>query len=81
MAPRYHFRYCRWYHLDVPSLNIAFTEEELESVRAAAASDDVSLRAFAHQAILAAASEHRRRVAEAARIIAERSAELNRRLA
>jgi hypothetical protein len=65
----------------MPSLNVTFTEEELASVRAAAASDDVSLRTFVHRAILAAASEHRRRVAEAARIVAERSAELNRRLA
>jgi hypothetical protein len=65
----------------MPSLNITFTEEELARVRAAAASDDVSLRAFAHEAILAAASEHRRRVAEAAHRVAERSAELNRRLA
>jgi hypothetical protein len=65
----------------VPSLNVSFTEEELATVRAAAAGDGVSLRTFAHQAILAAASEHRRRVAEAARIIAEQSAELNRRLA
>jgi hypothetical protein len=65
----------------VPSLNIAFTEEELAAVRAAAASDDVSLRAFAHRAIVAAASQHKRKMAEAARIVAERSAELNRRLA
>jgi hypothetical protein len=65
----------------MPSLNVAFTDEELAAVRAAAASDDVSLRTFAHRAILAAASEHRRRVAEAARLVAERSAELNRRLA
>jgi hypothetical protein len=65
----------------MPSLNVTFTDEELERVRAAAASDDVSLRTFAHTAILAAASEHRRRVTEAARLVAERSAELNRRLA
>lgn len=65
----------------MPSLNIAFTEEELAAVRAAAASDDVSLRAFAHRAIVAAASQHKRKMAEAARIVAERSAELNRRLA
>jgi hypothetical protein len=65
----------------MPSLNIAFTDEELAAVRAAAANDDVSLRAFAHRAVLEAASEHKRRVAEAARIVAERSAELNRRLA
>jgi hypothetical protein len=65
----------------MPSLNITFTEEELAAVRAAAATDDLSLRTFAHRAVLAAASEHKRRVAEAARIIATRSAELNRRLA
>jgi hypothetical protein len=65
----------------MPSLNITFTDEELAAVRAAAANDDVSLRAFAHRAVLEAASEHKCRVAEAARIVAERSAELNRRLA
>jgi hypothetical protein len=65
----------------MPSLNVTFTDEELERVRIAAASADVSLRAFAHQAILDAASEHKRRVTEAARLVAERSAELNRRLA
>jgi hypothetical protein len=65
----------------MPSLNIPFTEEELEAVRVAAAGDDMSLRAFARQAILSAASEHKRRVAEAAKIVATRSAELNQRLA
>ena len=65
----------------MPSLNITFTDEELDAVRAAAAGGDISLRAFAHRAILAAASEHRQRVAEAARIVAARSAELNQRLA
>lgn len=65
----------------MPSLNVTFSDEELERVRVAAASDDVSLRTFAHDAILAAASEHKRLVAEAARLVAERSAELNRRLA
>jgi hypothetical protein len=65
----------------VPSLNIPFTDEELEVVRTAAAGDEMSLRAFAHQAILSAASEHKRRVAEAAKIVAARSAELNKRLA
>jgi hypothetical protein len=65
----------------VPSLNIPFTDEELEVVRAAAAGDEMSLRAFAHQAILSAASEHKHRVAEAAKIVAARSAELNKRLA
>jgi hypothetical protein len=65
----------------VPSLNVSFTDEELEAVRTAAAEEDVSLRTFAHRAVLAAASDHKRRVAEAARIVATRSAELNKRLA
>ena len=65
----------------MPSLNITFTAEELATVRAAAAGDNVSLRAFVHRAILEAASEHKRKVAEAARIVAKRSEELNRRLA
>lgn len=69
------------YRLLMPSLNISFSDDELDAVRAAAASDDTSLRSFAHRAVLAAASEHKRRVTEAARIVAERSAELNRRLA
>jgi molybdenum cofactor biosynthesis enzyme len=65
----------------MPSLNVSFTDEELEAVRTAAAKGDISLRTFAHRAILEAASEHKRRVAEAARIVAAHSAELNRRLA
>ena len=61
-------------------MNITFTEEELTAVRAAAGGESLSLRAFAHRAVVNAASEHRRRVAEAAALIAQRSAELNRRL-
>lgn len=67
--------------LFMPSLNIPFTNEELEHLRVAAATDDVSLRSFVHRAALEAASDHKRQVQEAARIVAERSAELNRRLA
>ena len=55
----------------VPSLSITFTDEELAAVRAAAANDDMSLRAFAHRAVMEAASGHNRRVAEAARIVAD----------
>lgn len=65
----------------MPSLNITFTEEELAAVRVAAGEESLSLRAFAHRAVLTAASEHRRRVVEAAALVAQRSAELNRRLA
>lgn len=65
----------------MPSLNITFTDEELAAIRAAAGGESLSLRAFAHRAIISAASEHKRRVGEAAALIAQRSAELNRRLA
>ncbi len=65
----------------MPSLNITFTEEELAAVRTAAGGENLSLRAFAHRAVITAASNHRKRVADAARVVAERSAELNRRLA
>lgn len=73
----YHF----WYHAAVPSLNITFTDAELEQVRAAAADDEMSLRSFVHAAAIERASQHKRRVAEAAKIVAQRSAELNKRLA
>ncbi|QFS89956.1 Antitoxin Phd [Mycobacterium sp. THAF192] len=65
----------------VPALNVNFTDEEMEQLRTAAASGELSLRAFVHRAALDAASDHKRRVRAAARIVAERSAELNRRLA
>ncbi|KUI39298.1 antitoxin Phd [Mycobacterium sp. GA-2829] len=53
----------------------------MEQIRAAAKQDDVSLKKFVHAAVMQRASMHKRRVAEAARVVAERSAELNRRLA
>lgn len=65
----------------MPALNVNFTDEEMEQLRTAAASGELSLRAFVHRAALDAASDHKRRVRVAARIVAERSAELNRRLA
>jgi hypothetical protein len=65
----------------VPSLNVTFTDDELAAVRTAAGEENLSLRAFVHRAALSAASDHKRRVAEAARLVAQRSAELNRRLA
>jgi hypothetical protein len=63
----------------MPSLNVSFTEAELDTVRAAAG-DDVSLPAFAHAAILSAAMS----IAgerPTAHLVAAQSAELNRRLA
>lgn len=65
----------------MPSLNLDFDESEMEQIRAAAQADALSLKKFAHAAVMERASMHRRRVAEAARVVAERSAELNRRLA
>jgi uncharacterized protein (DUF1778 family) len=53
----------------------------LAAVRAAAERSGQSLRSFVHGAAIATASEHEHRVAEAARLVAEWSAELNRRLA
>jgi len=63
-------------HRACASLSISFTDAEFD-VRAAAVRTDVSLLTFANRAILAAATEHKRRVQEAARLVAERSAELN----
>ena len=65
----------------MPSLNVSFTDEELAAIRAAAGGEQLSLRAFVHRAAMAAASERKRQVAQAAAIVARRSAELNRRLA
>jgi hypothetical protein len=65
----------------VPALDVPFSGHELAAVRAAAERSGQSLRSFVHGAAIAAASEHEHRVAEAARAVAERSAELNRRLA
>ena len=65
----------------MPSLNLDFDDAEMEQIRAAARADDLSLKKFVHAAVMERASMHKRRVAEAARIVAERSAELNRRLA
>ncbi|KUI09975.1 antitoxin Phd [Mycolicibacterium acapulense] len=53
----------------------------MEQLRTAASAGELSLRAFVHRAALDAASDHKRRVRDGARIVAERSAELNRRLA
>ncbi|MCH9732876.1 MAG: hypothetical protein K0U84_25000 [Actinomycetia bacterium] len=65
----------------MPALNVEFSEEELAIVRSAASDSDTSMRAFAKQAILDKASDREGRVRALAEQIAERSAELNRRLA
>lgn len=65
----------------MPALNIEFSEEELAIVRSAASDSDTSMRAFAKQAILDKARDREGRVRALAEQIADRSAELNRRLA
>lgn len=65
----------------MPALNVEFSEEELAIVRSAASDSETSMRVFAKQAILDKARDREGRVRALAEQIAERSAELNRRLA
>ena len=81
LSQRHRFWYQIRYRIGVPSLNVEFSDEEMEQIRMAAQADDLSLKKFAHRAVVERASMHKRRVVEAARVVAERSAELNRRLA
>ncbi|MXP22012.1 antitoxin Phd [Gordonia sp. HNM0687] len=64
----------------MPSLNIEFTDEEHAGIKAAAEREGVSLKPFVHDAAVERASDHRRRVLDAARRSAAWSAELNDRL-
>lgn len=63
------------------SLNISFSDEEMADLREAAAREGVALKPFVHAAAVEAASRRKARVAELAQSIAQKSAELNRRLA
>jgi hypothetical protein len=65
----------------MPALNVDFSDEEIAIVRAAAGDAGASMRAFAKQAIMDKAVDRTGRVHALGREIAERSAELNRRLA
>lgn len=65
----------------MPALNVPFNDVEMSAIRAAARESDQSLKDFVRDAALQRADSHKRQVAEAARLVAERSAELNRRLA
>lgn len=64
----------------MPALNVPFDEAELAALRSAAQEADESLKDFVHNAALQRADRHRQHVAEAALMVAQRSAELNRRL-
>lgn len=63
----------------MPALNVTFSEEEMEAIRAAAAKEETSMKNLAHDAVLA--EVHRRKVAAAAVRIARVSSGLNKRLA
>jgi hypothetical protein len=63
----------------MPGLSIDFTDDELEQIREAAGRDTLSLKVYAHDAVVAAASTDR--IAEIAASVAARSAVLNERLA
>ncbi|MEU2758583.1 MULTISPECIES: hypothetical protein [unclassified Streptomyces] len=62
-------------------LNLRFTEEELNSLRARAEAEGRSMQAFAHDAVITAINEHARLFNEAADHVLRASEELNRRLA
>ncbi|WP_324784127.1 hypothetical protein [Streptomyces sp. H51] len=61
-------------------LNPRFTDEELDALHERAA-DGRSMRACAHDVVVAAMNEHSRLFHEAAQHVLKASAELNRRLA
>lgn len=63
----------------MPSLNIAFSDEEMQEIRAAAT--ESSLKAFVHDSAMSNARNRKAMVSKLARQIAETSAELNARLA
>ncbi|GAA1312260.1 Arc family DNA-binding protein [Streptomyces sp. NBC_00257] len=62
-------------------LNLRFTEEELDALRARAEAEGRSMQSFAHDAVITAINEHSRLFNEAAEHVLKASEELNRRLA
>jgi hypothetical protein len=72
-------RYLIWYRKAMPGLSITFTDEELERIREAAGRDARSLKAYAHDVVVEAASTDR--IADIAASVAARSRVLNERLA
>lgn len=63
----------------MPGLSISFTEAELTQIRSAAGRDDTSLKTYVHDVVVVAASSDR--IADIAAGVANRSKELNKRLA
>ncbi|MEW2488656.1 hypothetical protein [Streptomyces sp. NPDC048411] len=62
-------------------LNLRFTDEELDALRARAEAEGRSMQAFAHDAVMTAIDAHTRLFDEAADHVLRVSEELNRRLA
>lgn len=65
----------------MPALNLSFSEEEMNELRAAAEREGSSLKALAHDAVMARVSSRKRQVDEAAARVAGVSADLLDRLA
>lgn len=65
----------------MPALNISFSDEEHQALREAAEREDVSLRSFAHSAVVEAATSRKHMREEILARINSTSAELHRRLA
>lgn len=65
----------------MPSLNITFTDEEQTLLREAAEKEGVSLKTFAHHAVVEAASSRKKMRDQLLADIFAKSAELNDRLA
>jgi hypothetical protein len=65
----------------MPGLNVRFTEEELEALRARAEAEGTSMQVIAHDAVVRAISERSRLFEDAAAHVLRVSGELNRRLA
>lgn len=65
----------------MPALNLSFSDEEMDELRAAAEREGTSLKALAHAAVMDRVSSRKRQVEEAAARTATVSAELLDRLA
>lgn len=63
------------------ALNLQFTEEEMDELRAAAEREGKSLKSLAHDAVVTVVSSRKHLVEESAARVARVSAELNERLA
>ncbi len=63
----------------MPALNVTLTDEELDRLRAAAEREGTSLKRYAHDAVVAASQTNG--IADVAARVAEKSRELNERLA